>query len=211
MNTEEVIAYLNAHPEVAEHILTEVQLPDPHDGRAISIGERQIIALRDKVRLLEVKLSQLVHFGEENDAITDKLHRLTLAMMMARSLPGLFNAVHFNLREDFAVPHTAMRVWGLKGHDSLAECSAAEAAVTEYASGLTHPICGADAPECVRSLFGDSAAHLRSFALIPLRAEQMGGILALASEDAERFYAEMGTLYLQRMGEQLSIAITRVA
>ncbi len=211
MNTEEVIAYLSDHPEVAEHILTSVQLPDPHDGRAISIGERQVIALRDKVRLLEVKLSQLVHFGEENDAITDKLHRLTLAMMMARSLPGLFNAVHFNLREDFAVPHTAMRVWGLKGHDSLVECGPVDAAVREYVAGLTHPICGADAPEAVRALFGETAAQLHSFALIPLRAEQMGGLLVLASEDAERFYAEMGTLYLQRLGEMLSVAITRVA
>lgn len=211
MNTEEVIAYLNSNPDALQHILTEVQLPDPHDGRAISIGERQVIALRDKVKLLEVRLSQLVHFGEENDAITEKLHRLTLAMLMARTLPGLFNAVHFNLREDFAVPHTVLRVWGISGHSELPECAETESTLQDYANTLTHPVCGSDALPEIRALFGDIAPQLRSFALIPLRAEQMGGLLVLASEDAERFYADMGTLYLQRLGELLSLAVIRLA
>ena len=37
------------------------------------------------------------------------------------------------------------------------------------------------------------------------------GMLALGSEDAQRFYAEMGILYLERMGEMVSAALTRVA
>jgi hypothetical protein len=31
----------------------------------------------------------------------------------------------------------------------------------------------------------------------------------MASEDAERFYPEMGTLYLKRIGELVSVAILR--
>ncbi len=34
-------------------------------------------------------------------------------------------------------------------------------------------------------------------------------MLALASEDAARFYPEMGTLYLARLGELLSAALRR--
>jgi uncharacterized protein YigA (DUF484 family) len=34
-------------------------------------------------------------------------------------------------------------------------------------------------------------------------------MLALASEDPTRFYAGMGTLYLQRLGELLSAALER--
>ena len=35
------------------------------------------------------------------------------------------------------------------------------------------------------------------------------GVVALASEDPKRFYPEMGTLYLQRIGELLSHALWR--
>ena len=42
------------------------QLPHPHGGRTVSIGERQLVATREKVKLLEGKLSELIQFGEEN-------------------------------------------------------------------------------------------------------------------------------------------------
>jgi uncharacterized protein len=35
------------------------------------------------------------------------------------------------------------------------------------------------------------------------------GVLALASEDAERFYPEMGTLYLSRIGDLLAHSLWR--
>jgi uncharacterized protein YigA (DUF484 family) len=34
-------------------------------------------------------------------------------------------------------------------------------------------------------------------------------LLAMASEDAQRFYPEMGTLYLKRIGELMSVALLR--
>jgi hypothetical protein len=58
-------------------------------------------------------------------------------------------------------------------------------------------------------LFGEAAAHLRSFSYVPLRDSETFGLLALASEDAQRFYPEMGTLYLKRIGELVSAAIAR--
>jgi len=36
-------------------------------------------------------------------------------------------------------------------------------------------------------------------------------LLALASEDAQRFYPEMGTLYLQRLGEVAAASLLRSA
>ena len=36
------------------------------------------------------------------------------------------------------------------------------------------------------------------------------GMIALGSEDAQRFYAGMGTLYLERLGEMASAALARV-
>jgi uncharacterized protein YigA (DUF484 family) len=44
---------------------------------------------------------------------------------------------------------------------------------------------------------------------VPLRTEQALGLLALASEDPQRFYPEMGTLYLRRLGDIAAAAIQR--
>ena len=57
--------------------------------------------------------------------------------------------------------------------------------------------------------FGEAAARLRSFAYVALKSDQAFGLLGLASEDAQRFYPEMGTLYLKRLGEMTSAALLR--
>jgi uncharacterized protein YigA (DUF484 family) len=44
---------------------------------------------------------------------------------------------------------------------------------------------------------------------MPLRDGVAFGLLALASEDAQRFYPEMGTLYLKRLGDLVSAAVAR--
>jgi uncharacterized protein YigA (DUF484 family) len=55
-----------------------VVVPHPHAGRTISITERQMLALRDKNKQLEGKMGELLQFGEENDAISVKMHRLAV-------------------------------------------------------------------------------------------------------------------------------------
>jgi uncharacterized protein YigA (DUF484 family) len=44
---------------------------------------------------------------------------------------------------------------------------------------------------------------------VRLTAGDAAGLLVLASEDAQRFYPEMGTLYLKRIGELLSATLQR--
>jgi len=36
------------------------------------------------------------------------------------------------------------------------------------------------------------------------------GLLVMASEDQNRFYPELGTLYIERIGEMVSTALLRV-
>lgn len=213
MRVEDVAAYLAEHPNFFEshaHLLTNIVIPHPHGGRAISIGERQVIALRDKVRLLESKLAELIHFGEDNDALAEKVHRITLALMMARSLESLLHSIYLNLREDFAVPHMALRLWhNSEAHAGLPEFSPISNELRIYAENLTNPYCGSHVVRDVIGWFGEDGDRLRSFALVALRAENSFGLLALASEDAQRFYPEMGTLYLKRLGELTSMALAR--
>jgi uncharacterized protein YigA (DUF484 family) len=57
--------------------------------------------------------------------------------------------------------------------------------------------------------FGEAAGLLKSHAYITLRTDRLFGLLALASEDPQRFYPEMGTLYLKRLGELISTSLVR--
>ena len=211
MNPSDVAAYLKEHPDFFENyadVVADVLIPHPHGGRAISISERQILTLRDRAKQLEAKMGELIQFGEENDVISEKVHRLTLAMVGVRDLPALMHAAAFNLREDFAVPHVVLRLWhpGALADSSDPRTSDATQA---FAASLSHPHCGPLAMADTAGLFGEAAPLLKSFAYVALRGKETFGLLALASEDAQRFYPEMGTLYLTRIGEVAAACLLR--
>jgi uncharacterized protein YigA (DUF484 family) len=214
MKAEEVVRYLQDNPGFFEdyaEVLAQIYIPHPHGGRAIPIAERQILTLRERSKLLERKLEQLIEFGEENDARGEKMHRLCLALISAGDLQGMLQALYYNLREDFVVPHAVVRIW----HSGIGTFAGSEFApvgdeLRQYAQSLEHPYCGPGANAEVASWFGESAVQLRSFACMPLRdGMACVGMLALASEDPARFYADMDTLYLKRLGELASAALLR--
>ncbi len=192
------------HPE----LLADITVPHPYSGQAISLGERQVLALRDKSRGLELKLREFIQFAEENDSIGDKLHKLSIALMRARSLEAVFQSLAMNLSESFAVPHSTVRVWADNAPD-MPEFAKVSADVQVLMTGLTQPRCGSEIPDEIRAWFGATGANQKSFALAPLREDNLNGLLVLASEDAKRFYPEMGTLYLSWLAELSGAAVSR--
>ena len=217
MTSEQVARYLQDHPEFFDQyadLLALVTIPDPHSGRAISISERQLISLRDKVRTLENKMSELISFGVENDAISDKVHALGVALISGLSVADVTRAVYSHLGGAFAVPHVGMRVWGVSetADTKSAEFDAVSDAVQAFATGLSRPSCGLTGTHEALAWFGGAATGLRSIAQVPLRNAEgtCFGLLVMASEDQNRFYPELGTLYIERIGEMVSSALLRV-
>ena len=217
MKAEDVLRYLQDNPGFFEdfaEVLAQIYIPHPHGGRAIPIAERQILTLREKSKLLEAKLAELIEFGEENDAIGAKMHRLCLALLPAGDLHAMLQALYYNLREDFLVPHAVLRIWQPRpapGTLSGTEFSEVSEEMRSFACAFDHPYCGGDAKPEMLAWFGDTAEQLRSLAVVPLHdaGKACTGMLVLASEDANRFYPEMGTLYLERLGEMVSAALDR--
>lgn len=212
MNASDVARYLNEHPDfLVEHgeLFCRLTVPHPHGGQAISLAERQLHALREKIRLLEGKLAELLRFGEENDEIGEKVHRMTLALLEAGDYGGLRVALFENLRDGFSVPHFALRLWSGIRRDGDDFCEVSEA-LRLFADELRHPYCGPPTNLEILEWFGEVGPHVRSVALIPLRREsQAFGLLALGSEESERFYPEMGTLYLSRIGDLVASSLRR--
>ena len=212
MRPEDVARYLKDHPEFFENyadMIGDISIPHPHGGRAIPISERQIISLREKNKVLEAKLRELVGYGEENDAIGERVHRAALAMIQPANLEALLQVLYYNLREDFAVPHVAIRLWSEWDHPPLQEFGASSPEVRVFAGSLDQPYCSHKPMFETAEWFGEAASLLKSYACIALRTDRVFGLLALASEDPQRFYPEMGTLYLKRLGELISTSLVR--
>ena len=211
LKADDVARWLRDNPDFFEEhaeLLTEIQVPNPHGGQAIPLSDRQVVSLREKAKALEAKLAELIQFGEENDVISEKVHRLAVAMLSARTMGTVLHELYYNLREDFAVPHASLRLW--RGMGDIAEFGAASDQLREFAAGLEAPFCGPNANFEAAGWFGDATPHIRSVAFIPLRElDETFGMLAFASEDLLRFYPEMGTLYLKRIGEMVSAALLR--
>lgn len=204
MDANDVAQFLKAHPQFFDQhpqLLESIYVPHPHGGRAIPLTERQIVSLREKVKLLEGKLAELIQFAEDNDAIGEKVQRLSLALIGAKDFAATAHALYFHLREDFAVPHVALRVWGKSLLDGTLEGTPVEAALRDKAETMGAPLCGPAAGNPFLAWFREAAEHVRSVALVPLGQTRTIGLLALGSEDPQRFFAEMGTLYLRRIGE----------
>ena len=222
MDADEVARYLKDNPQFFEQyaeLLSGVTLTHPHGGHSIPLMERQVLALRERGRALEGKLAELIGFGEENDAIGEKMHRLALALLAAPALDAVLGALYFHLRDDFRIPHAALRSWLARPEQAgtRPEFASVSDELKQLAAGLVQPFCGASQNAEAAAWFGDAAEHVRSVAFMPLREAGAAGIegacigmLALGSEDAERFYPEMGTVYLKRLGELASAALARL-
>lgn len=211
MTNDDIARFLRTHPQFFDQhpdLLESIYVPHPYGGRAIALSERQTVALREKVKLLEGKLAEIIKFAEENDAIGEKVHRLSAALAGARDFPALVHSLYFHLREDFAVPHVALRVWGKAVPADFQEAEAVSEAQRQQAESMPAPHCGAAAGSVFAPWFGEAAEHVRSLALVPLSHSAVFGLLALGSEDPQRFFPEMGTLYLRRIGELCAAGVT---
>jgi uncharacterized protein len=219
MNADDVASYLHTHPDFfIDHaeLLGELNFSNTHGASAVSLVERQALLLREKVKLLEGKLGELIGFGEENDIIAEKVHRLAVDLQSAKNLFRAVVELHSHLSEAFAVPCVAVRLWGIDGgeNESAEEFQPVSDTIKHVASSLMQPYCGpADTQESV-VWFGERDTPLRSLAQIPLREPGFGGacfgLLVLASEDAHRFHPDMGTLYLTRIGDLAAATLLRV-
>lgn len=215
--TEDDIAdYLANTPDFFERhasLLAAVQLTSPHGHRAVSLQERQAEMLREKIRGLELKAAEMIRHGQENTTIADKLQRWTRELLLTRESRDLPEVISREIAAQFLVPQVAIKVWGVSPEfEQEAFAQGASDDVKAFASSLTLPYCGANPGlEAAQWLFDPSTAA--SLALIPLRAgmaPQAFGLLVLASPDAQRFASDMGTDFLERIGELTSAALSRL-
>jgi uncharacterized protein len=194
-------------------LLSSIQLTSPHGQRAVSLQERQMEMLREKIKGLEHKIVDMIRHGQENAAIANKLHRWTRAIMLTAQPTFLPQVLVQQLMHQFLIPQAAIRVWGVDDkYDEQSFTQGVTADTKMLTSSLTLPYCGLNTGfEAAAWL--DDAATVASLALIPMRHERSEaafGLLVLGSPDPTRYSTDMGTEFLMRIGEIASAGLSRL-
>lgn len=219
--TEDDIAhYLSNTPDFFERhseLLASVHLVSPHSKRTVSLQERQAEMLRDKIRLLEHRIMEMVRYGNENLALADKLLNWARELCPHAQTEALPALVIESLQSQFAVPQAALRLWEVA--PAFAQADFAQDVSEDarrLAASLDEPFCGANPGYDVVTWL-PQPEQVSSLALLPLRTEASAegpartfGLLVLASPDSQRFTSTMGTDFLVRIAELASAALSRL-
>ena len=194
-------------------LLSAVQLTSPHGQRAVSLQERQMEMLRDRIKGLELKIVEMIRNSQQNVGIADRLQRWTCTLLLTADAGALPQVLVDELRHHFMIPQAAVRLWGVDAaHADRPSAAAVSDDVKSFAASLVAPYCGANAGFAAVQWL-DEPAQALSIAMIPLRHESLAGafgLLVLASPDPTRYTADMGTDFLARIGEVASAALTRL-
>src|SRR5574343_1306838 len=110
---DEIANYLVPTPGFFERnaqVLASIQLTSPHGQRAVSLQERQMEMLRDRIQGLERRIMDMIRNGQENEAIAERLHRWVRAVLLAHDDTALAEVMLDRLRHEFLSPQAAVRI-----------------------------------------------------------------------------------------------------
>jgi len=209
---EQTPDYFLRHPE----LLAALVLPHPEAGRAVSLVERQVRVLRDRNEQSTHQLQELIAFARDNDQLGERVQRFALAMIDSDSLDEVLDTAQDMLRQEFSLDGVAVRLTGNprpgcpRQEFLVADDTMLDGLLTSLAARNGQPLCGAvQATDTLEALFGAQAGNIRSTAVVGLTRHALRGVLVLASRDPQRFRADMGTVYLVRLGELLMAGVAR--
>jgi uncharacterized protein len=224
MTDREVADYLLANPNFfVEHaeLLVSLKLGNPHGKAAVSLQERQMEMLREKNKHLELRLSELLRYGHENDSIAAKMVHWTSLVLAERDPHALPRMIAERLREEFDVPQSALRLWDVA--ETYSQASFAKHTGEEvrlFAGSLDTPYCGANTGFEAAQWLDAEQGEPQSVAIITLRKRvsdeerdpsgEPFGLLVMGSPDPRRFHDGMGTDFLRQIGTLASGALARL-
>lgn len=217
VNEDTVAEYLTRHSDFFQnHPELLEQLEVPHQiGNATSLVEYQVSLLRERNIQLNRKLKDLVSIARENEALMERVHRLTLRIMDADDLPTLIKHVETLLRDDFQADTVRILVFGETepklSNPSVMHLEADDQRLAPFKEFLREatPLCGRLRAEKLAVLFGEDAGNIRSAALLPLDETCRVGVLGIGSYEENRFHPGMGTVFLKLMGQVLGRSLSQ--
>jgi hypothetical protein len=217
LSEETIVDYLKQHPDFFFHhedLLTVLKIS--HDsGTAVSLVERKLAVLRKENQQLQENNQQLQHqwedlvsIAEQNAKLNQRIQQLVGALANATDIEEFFQTLYSTLCNEFNTDIVVIRWFELPHSPAAAsrqefiEYDAQVFTLFDRVLENRYPLCGQLVPEQTQFLFPDTP--IASAVLLPLGEPKAQGLLAMGSQDAKRFHADMGTEFLQFMGTLIS-------
>jgi len=184
--------FFDLHPELLEHLRI------PHGGNGtVSLVERQLKVLREQQAAGRRRLAELVHIARNNDQLVDRIHKLTLRLLHAKTLSDVCTQVETSMREDFNLTSICLAL------------DTERRSLLESLLLTGKPRCDHLPEEHRKFLLGEEGVSIASMALVPIGPGATLGALILGSTDVDRFDPATSTEFLARIGEIVYAALTR--
>jgi uncharacterized protein YigA (DUF484 family) len=218
LTDDDIAGWLRSNPEFFQRnseLLATLRVPHDAGSGSVSLIERQVDLLREKNHSADTRFTELVTIARANEQLGERIHRFTRRLMRAPTRRAILVEIEQGLREDFDVNQSVLLLFGAgtdqAGLRFVRRLPGDDAALagfgTLFATGK--PRCGQVRDTQREFLFGADAPGVGSVALIPLGDGTPFGMLALASNDSQRFHPGMSTDFLARLGELTSDALAR--
>ncbi len=222
----QVEQYLEQHPDffqTRETLLTQMNLPQSSGG-TLSLATRQAEIMREKIRVSEKALHELHIQAHANEQRAQKTHRMALVLLqtpqpdralhnLSAQLTQAFNLAGVLLHLELP-PHNAM----LRTYPNLGDFVRTEKVWQDFGS-ISTPTIPRMNNELRELMLKHNLPETGSIALIPLNikaddtssSEDLSGTLLLVKREPHGFSPDMGSLFLQHIGDLLRTALERYA
>jgi len=212
---QQLLELLKDYPDILVRnpaLLADLEVPH-ETGKAVSLIERQVGVLRDKLQASDKRLRELMDNARSNQRLAESRHRLAINLLGAHDLDDVVSLVLDELGNELGADFAIIRLFTededrLRDRPELFIDTAADE-LRSFATMLDNrkPMCGRCTEEQNAFLFGEQADQVGSAAVIPLVAGEKLGLLGLGGRDENRFSIAMGTEFLGHIGELVSAAL----
>lgn len=207
LTAEEVRDYLIGNPDFFNqypHLLERIAIPHEQKG-SVSLVERQSDQLRQKVRQLSHKLTQLISIAKQNEAIYRVYADLNLRLLQCQYFSEVQDTLEDVIKKELKLSAVTLRSFG--GANALPEIQRKLFIEKRFKNDSF--FFGRLSQHEKSLLFGTQPAESVALMLIGDKGEL--GILAVGSKDAGHFNPEMDTLLITQLQQFLNILLPNLA
>ena len=215
IGTEEVIEFLKANPDFFEEnadILADLNFVHETSGGAVSLIQRQVELLRNHLSQNREKLSELARNAKHNESLLKRFQELCVALATAEDHNHTLNILQRTICLDFGLSLLEVLVvegtWENPG-EQIVELSKED--YRTFSSSIYNlPIYLGKAPDKLReTVLAEKNELARSTALIKINYAKHEGYILIGSKDEHHFQDDMGTEFVNFIGDYVNAVLSR--
>lgn len=213
VNEDTIAEYLIAHPDLFRRrpdILSKLQIPHVEAEGASSLVEKQVNRLRLELTNKHSHFEQVVESARMAEQQQARVHRITLALVSATTQAQVKERVLACLKVDFNIDFVSIRLHGEVETENTEAYAMLRDRVAQGRSFCDHRL----PKRSMDWLFEGEIQKIASCAVVPISSEDSAdtvlGIIGLGDADPDRFSRDMGTVYLDRLGQLVGAVMARL-